>query len=136
MESDALTLDDTAPDPLTPFEDQPTKSTISLGGRWLNLSAMARMQHMDRSYLSRILNGRRDPGQMSLKQAMKLAACLGWSVEDLIDAIYERMKAIGRQHAQVALWHDYRMKEIAREERKAIREGRIPPPRIPLGEFS
>lgn len=119
------------PEPIGCLEAHPTPITIWLRGKPISLTAVARTQNIDRSYLSRIFSGKRDPGQMTVTQASKIAAALGMGLEDLIEAIYERERTLGRARAQCRIDREKRIGQEFRDDRATMRSGRIPAPRMP-----
>lgn len=71
---------------------KPDRMTICLAGRFINLSAISRVQNIDASYLSRIVNGEKEP---SITVARKICACIpGMTIELLMDSIEDRVAAI------------------------------------------
>ena len=117
-------------EPISCLIEHPNKQSILFGGVYINLTQLAREQHIDRSYLSRIINGRRDPGQMSVRQVLKFAAALGMSVDDFLDAIYDRANRLARDRAQVQVWHDYREAQAKADDTRRAHKGLPPVPRI------
>lgn len=72
------------------IERNPTTQSIMLGGRYINISAIARDQNIDQSYLSRVLSGKRPP---SIEHARKIATALGYAtIDDLMAAIEDRRR--------------------------------------------
>jgi hypothetical protein len=70
-----------------------TPRTIEFNGVHINLTAMGKMRGMDTSYLSRIFSGERTP---SIKHARKIAGCLGLGLEQFLNLLDARVKAINR----------------------------------------
>ena len=70
------------------IEDNPTSQSIMLGGRYINLSALARTIEADQSYLSRILSGKRNPG---VDLFSKIADALGTTMDQLRSDIQDRV---------------------------------------------
>lgn len=68
-------------------EDKPTKQTVMLGGHAINLVALAEGEALDHGYLSRVCRGDRIP---SIPYAETLANALGWTIQDLLDAVKRR----------------------------------------------
>lgn len=121
-----------AQEPYSCIQTKINSNTVILGTTAINLSAIARIQGIDLSYLSRIFSGKRDPGQMSVKQAMKLAGAVGMGLEEFISALYERQEKLSRMRAIVRQQQKDRMRSESVEDANLIRHGRIPAPRLPL----
>lgn len=66
------------------FVKQPSRYHIQVMGRYVNLSAIARVLGMDVSYISRIMSGQRSP---SIKTAQRLANLFGVSLQEFVDYI-------------------------------------------------
>ncbi len=110
------------------IEIKPTAQTVYLGGKPINVSAIARTQHIDQSYLSRILAGKCVP---TIPIAQKIAAVVGLSLEQLLDAIQDRKKELEVKREELDKAYNER---IAREDTSDIRTleaGGIPIPRVP-----
>lgn len=66
------------------LESHPTKQSIRFGGRYINLSLIARDQKIDQSALSRIFAGKRRP---HIDHARKIARALGLSLDDFLTTL-------------------------------------------------
>ena len=64
-----------------------SRLSVSLGGRAINVSAMARILGVDQGSLSKFLSGNREP---SLTYAKRVASVLDWTLDDLLSAIEAR----------------------------------------------
>lgn len=109
-------------------EKSPNTQTIRFAGQFINLSAIARAQGLDVSYLSRIFRGQRTP---SLKHCMKIAAILGMSLDDFVAGLEQRKEDIAKDNSDVLQMHTQR---IAREDNAdlgTLRRGGVPAPRLP-----
>lgn len=73
------------------------------GGIAINLSEIARAQHIDCSYLSRIFSGDRRPG---LDHAVKIAEALGMGLEAFLAALAIRVGEI--KAARIAADNEHR----------------------------
>lgn len=114
------------------IETNPTNRTIQLAGVYVSLRKLERATSIDQGYLSRMLSGKRDPARMSIGVAMQIAGCLGFSVEDLIEAIYDRHQRLAKTVTKLQLWAEYLdAKERSARTRLANR-GLPSPPSIPL----
>lgn len=72
------------------IETRPTSQTVMFAGQHVNLSAMAGLCHLSVSYISRILRGHRNPGQMSVRVAQQMAAALDMaSLDEFIQAVWD-----------------------------------------------
>lgn len=114
------------------IETNPTQKTIQLAGVYVSLRKLERATSIDQGYLSRMLSGKRDPARMSVGVAMQIAGCLGFSVEDLIEAIYERHAKLVKTVTKLQLWAEYLdVRERAARTRLA-NQGLPASPSIPL----
>jgi transcriptional regulator with XRE-family HTH domain len=111
------------------IEQSPNAQTIKFAGKHINLSAIARAQGLDVSYLSRIFRGQRVP---SLGHALKIAAILGMTVDDLVSGLQDRAEELKREHAAILQIHDTRIDKEVRKDLSLIKQGRAPIPRMPL----
>lgn len=66
------------------IEARPTSQTVYMGSVPINLSAISRLQKIDRAYLSRIFSGKQEP---TLRVARKIAMALEMGPEDFLKAI-------------------------------------------------
>lgn len=114
------------------IEPFPNSRTLYLAGKAINISRVQQMTGIDRAYISRMLNGIRPPENMSLGTAMLLAGCLGLSVEELIDAIYERQAKLKRTKAQLQVWADYMLSREKANRTRLSNQGLPAPPSVPL----
>lgn len=69
------------------LEANPTRKSIRLNGRFINISELARQGPFDHGFLSVILSGKRYP---TIPYAERIAECLGMGLEELLIAIRER----------------------------------------------
>lgn len=81
------------------IETKPTRQSIFIGGRYINLNAIARAQGIDHSFLSRIFRGERN---CSIEYAYKIASSIGMGLEEFLEARQERIEAI-RSHTESQL---------------------------------
>lgn len=66
------------------IQDNPTRMSVRLGGKYVNLTLLAEYLHIDHGYLCRVIAGGRNP---SAEYIRKVAAALRMSVDDLLQAI-------------------------------------------------
>lgn len=114
------------------IEPRPNRRTLYLAGKPLNICKLQQMTGIDRAYISRMLNGIRPPENMSLGTAMLLAGCLGLSVEELIDAIYERQAKLKKTKAQLQVWASYMLSREQASRTRLANRGLPSPPPLPL----
>lgn len=77
-----------APKPPKKYRElKPTKQSVILDGHAVNLVALADGEALDHGYLSRVCRGNRTP---SIPYAETLATALGWTIQQLLDAIKKR----------------------------------------------
>lgn len=77
-------------DPLSVWERTPTRQTVYVHGRALNLQGIARVTRTDHGYLSRIFRGKTRPSYATLQ---RIASALGWSTDHLVRGIADRTAA-------------------------------------------
>lgn len=122
-------------EPISCLELHPNPRTVYLAGKPVNLMAIARTQGLDESYLSRILNGHRDVINISIGHGMKIAAALGMTLDDFIEAVTARQEYIeGRkmqEQAQLLMEHKRRGTIEQGIKTRARNQGRKLPPDIP-----
>ena len=82
------------------FQPRPTRQSIYFGGRFINLSAIARTQHIDLSYLSRIMAGNR---RASVDRYAIIARALEMTIEDLLAAIDQRAQMLIKERVEIGL---------------------------------
>jgi hypothetical protein len=70
-------------------ELKPSRQSVKLGGQCINLVRLSETMQVDHGYLSRVMRGDRVP---SLPYAEAVAAALGWTLQQLMDAIRQRAK--------------------------------------------
>ena len=75
------------------FVGHPSRQSIQIGGKYVNLSAISRQQNIDHSYLSRIFSGERIP---RITHARKIALAIGMGLEEFLDALESRWKGLGQ----------------------------------------
>lgn len=120
------------------IEEKPTRQSICLGGRWINLSALARSQGMDKSYLSRIFSG--DRPSPTLDYLKKMAAGLGMGIEELANALEERYALVKSRHTELEILHVTRVTEENEADLKTVLKNkpvvsRMPGTRLPSEEI-
>jgi transcriptional regulator with XRE-family HTH domain len=64
--------------------EKPNMQSVLFGGKFINLSEIARRTDTTPSHLSLIFSRRRDP---SLKKARQFARALGMGLEDFVEAL-------------------------------------------------
>lgn len=114
------------------IEEHPTTQTIRLGGKYISLRRLSRYTGVDEAYMSKMMAGKRDPMRMSLGVALQIAAALGMSLDELIQAIVERARELQQASVRSQLFIDYMQTQQEQAELSAARKGLPPPPRIPL----
>jgi len=110
------------------FEQHPNPQTVPFGGKHVNLSAIARAQNIDRTYLSRIFAGKRTP---SLPHCKNISAVLGMSIDQFLAALEERARAVAEEEKLVIQEHKDRIMREDLEDLAVLESGRIPAPRLP-----
>lgn len=110
------------------FEKSPNAQTVRFGGKFINLSAIARAQGLDVSYLSRIFAGTRTP---TLPYCIKIAAMLGMSLDDFVEGLRIRAKEIHEGRVAVIDTHLNRISNEDKKDLDTLRDGKIPVPRLP-----
>lgn len=111
------------------IQKDPTNSSISLGGVWVNLSAISRSQGIDKSYLSRIFSGERP--NPTISYIKKISAALGMSPDELMVALEDRYELIKKRHTEMEILHLTRIIEEDTEDLKQLSKGKPPIPRMP-----
>jgi transcriptional regulator with XRE-family HTH domain len=110
------------------FEKAPNAQTVKFAGKFINLSAIARAQGLDVSYLSRIFRGERAP---SLKHCTKIAAVLGMTLDDFVQGLEERCKAVQAERESLMRAHTDRISREDAEDLRTYAKGSVPAPRLP-----
>lgn len=64
------------------IETKPNKASLYFGGEFISLTQLSVHSHVDRSYISYIMSGKRDP---NLRIIRALAAALGLTTAEFID---------------------------------------------------
>jgi plasmid maintenance system antidote protein VapI len=109
--------------------EKPTRQSISLGGKYINMSAISRLQDIDLSYLSKIINGQKP---MSLNAARKIGAAIGMTIEELIDAIEERNRLRRERDHKIIKQYKHRISKEDKEDEAMLAAGIPPRPRLPV----
>lgn len=110
------------------LERNPDSATVKLAGKHINMAAIARSQDIDRSYLSRILSGKREP---TIPVAKKIAAALGLGLEELLEAIEQHVKEIRQADAAILQTHNERIRKEDEQDLRSIQAGIPTVPRLP-----
>lgn len=116
------------------IEEHPTTQTIKLGGRYISLRRLQAYTGIDEGYLSRMMNGKRDPTLMKLGVALQIAAALGMSIDELIEALLERARYHQHKEVRSQLYVDYMETQQNQRDLANARIGLPPQPRIPLSD--
>lgn len=119
-------------EPTSCIQAHPNAQTIWLRGKPINVRAVARSQGLDHSYVCKMMRAERDPGDMSVKIMMGIAAAVGMGLEDLIAAIYERRDLLARRRAQARVDHHHRAAVEQAADTRVVNRGQIPIPRMPI----
>src|ERR1019366_270912 len=82
----------------TVIDGTPRIACTGFMGRNINVSAIARAQGINQSYLSLIFQGKRTP---SIAHARKICSALGMSLDDFLEGIDERRVALLKQEADM-----------------------------------
>ena len=114
--------------PVGCIERKPTPQSVKFGGRYINLSAMARSQNMDQSYLSRVFCGKRNP---TLDHSRKMAAALGMTMDQFLEALDERTHALRKGDRAIVKQYHTRVATEDMEDAAAYAAGKPVPPRMP-----
>jgi transcriptional regulator with XRE-family HTH domain len=109
-------------------EKSPNAQTIRFRGQFINLSAIARAQHLDVSYLSRIFRAQRTP---SLKHCMKISAILGMTLDDFVQGLQDRAEEIAKSNTDVLQMHNQRIAKEDSSDIDTFKRGGVPAPRLP-----
>lgn len=67
---------------------------IQFGGRTIHVRQAAADWGFQPSYLSKVLSGKRDPDRLLVTSARTIAAHLGMSIEEFIDTVKARRRAL------------------------------------------
>jgi transcriptional regulator with XRE-family HTH domain len=110
------------------IEVKPTQQTVYLGGKPVSISTIAWATGIDRSYLSRILRGDKEP---TLSNARKIAAVLAMGIEELMALIDERKDAAEAAAQADLVKHYNRVSAEESEDIRLIKAGKPVPPRLP-----
>ena len=110
------------------FEKAPNAQTVKFAGKFINLSAIARSQNLDVSYLSRIFRGERTP---SLKHCIKMAAVLGMDLDSFVQALNIRVKDVDAEIEGIMKDHTNRIMREDMQDLKTLAKGKVPIPRLP-----
>lgn len=106
---------------------EPTRQSVQLGDKHLNLSAIHRATGIDLSYLSHIFAGRKECTVSTYK---KIASVVGMGLEELLEAIDVRKQLIEIQREKVITEYNTRVKSEDAEDRKMARSGKPVLPRL------
>lgn len=114
--------------PLQCVLDRPTKDSVRLGNLYICLSAIARDQQIGWGHLHRIINGEKEG---TMRVYVKIASAIGFSIEELLEAIEERKKLrLAHADAVIGSYNDrVRREEAADRNRRA--QGKPVKPRLP-----
>jgi transcriptional regulator with XRE-family HTH domain len=110
------------------FEKSPNTQTTKFGGKFINISALARSLNMDISYLSRILRGSRVP---KLSICKNIAAMMGMTLDEFSEALEVRQNEVEEHESTLVKKYEER---IAREDKADLatyQRGKVPAPRLP-----
>lgn len=110
------------------IQTEPTGQSISLGGVWVNLSAISRSQGIDKSYLSRIFSGERP--NPTISYIKKIAAAIGMSPDELMTALEDRYDLIKKRHTEMEILHLTRIVAEDKEDLALLKKGKPPIPRL------
>jgi hypothetical protein len=103
-------------------EENPTKASISFAGVWINLSAISRSQHLDKGYLSRLFSGEKP--NVSLFNMRKIAAAIGFSLDDLAAGLEERWRLIQANKTEQEIQYLTRVIQEDEEDLATLRKGK------------
>ncbi len=110
------------------FEQSPNTQTVKFAGKHINLSAIARAQNLNVSYLSRIFRGERRP---SLTYCTAIAAMLGMTLDDFVQGLDERCRAVKAEIEMLTRAHVDRISREDAEDLATLQKGKAPIPRNP-----
>ena len=110
------------------IEQHPNTQTIRFGNLFVNMSAIARSQNVDKSYLSRVFAGKRRP---SLTHSQKIAAMLGMSLDEFVDTLEMKIKEVKDLESRTIKTHLDRIAREDQEDLDTLRAGKYPIPRLP-----
>ena len=108
--------------------DTVSSQSISFGGKFINQSVLSRLTGISQSYISRMLSGERSP---DLQRAVSLASAMDMSIEEFLDAIEKRKKAIADNKALVESQYYRRVAAEDLEDLATLKKTGIVSPRIP-----
>lgn len=114
--------------PLSCIVSTPDSRTVRFRGQYINVSQIAVMQGLDKSYISRVFRGERDP---SLATAKRIAACLGMGVGEFVEALDEHIQALRAADQTIVDEHYKRIEKEDSADMATLRRGGIPAPRLP-----
>lgn len=110
------------------IQDKPNNLTVELAGKPINILAISRQINIDQSYICKILRGKKAP---TLDTALKIAASLGMTVDEMYAAIQERAKEIESHKVRVVQRYFNRIIAEDTEDLDKLKKGGIPLHRIP-----
>ncbi len=115
------------------FEKAPNAQTVRFAGKFINLSAIARAQGLDVSYLSRIFAGTRVP---TLPYCIKIAAMLGLTLDEYVEAMEVRKRELKEGVAALITSMSTREDNLNKKDLEALKQGKPAMPRIPIRKIS
>lgn len=96
--------------PLAFIVEKPHPNTVSFGGRFVNVMALATAQGISHSHASRVMAGTKVP---SVDVVTRLAGALGMTMDDFIQAIHDRKTEADR----VGVEAQHKHRKLIRNER-------------------
>ncbi len=109
------------------IENAPNAQTTRFAGKFINLSAIARAQGLDVSYLSRIFRGQRTP---SLHYTQKIAAMLGMTMDAFVEALEDRARELKEENKYIVKLYTTRIEKEDIADLKALEQGKPVEPRL------
>lgn len=118
----------------SPVVEKPAINSVLLGGRYVSVQAISRVQGLDPSYVCKIINGKKDP---TVKTARKIASAVGMGLEEFLDAVDERVKHLKAAEAKMVGEYKHRVRKEQMVDYIHGKRGRLVTKRMPglkLGE--
>lgn len=111
-----------------PIVEKPAINTIYICDRPVCLRSIARVQNIERSYLTKIMNGTRSAG---INYYIKIAAAIGVTVDELVAGIAKRVQDDRSKKEMTLEQYNNRVKKEDARDNYLKRIGRPVKPRMP-----
>lgn len=110
------------------FLDKPSQNSVCIAGKYVNLSAIRRMQGIDLAYLSNIFAGKKRP---STSVYLKIASCMGMTIDELLEAIDTRVREMDAYATSLTSQYQERIAIEDKQDQNRIKRGKPLIPRLP-----